>query len=74
MNTEPKPLAKSLHTVTVLVRTAKLIAARDCALGLPYPVKWKPCVEAALVALDLQDKPDTYGLAAIATKQLEKGA
>lgn len=60
-----KPLAKSLHTVTVLVRVALDIQRRapmanDCAIS------------AALDILGLSDMPDTYGLALQAEKQLRK--
>ena len=60
-----KPLAKSLHTVTVLVRVAlnaKRITpmANDCA------------ITAALDILGLTGQPDSYGLALQAEKQLNK--
>ena len=60
-----KPLAKSLHTVTVLVRVAlnaKRITpmANDCAITV------------ALDILGLTGQPDSYGLALQAEKQLNK--
>ena len=63
-----KPLAKSLHTVTVLVRVAKALHERRTnprdttghALAL------------ALDILGLSGMPDTYGLVAAAIKQLNK--
>lgn len=61
-----KPLAKSLHTVTVLVRVARLLLKRDLAYSN---------VEAVVGALDilgLSEMPDTYGLAMQAVKQLNK--
>lgn len=65
-----KPLAKSLHTVTVLVRVAKLhlnrIGDGDAQtrnmLALTY----------ALDTLGLNTMPDTYGLIDQALKQLSK--
>lgn len=62
-----KPLAKSLHTVTVLVNVARLQWHADKIGGR----SWAAYVYEALVALNLQDKPDTYGLADQAIKQLE---
>ena len=61
-----KPLAKSLHTVTVLVRVAKLLLKHDLAYS---PVE---AVAGALASLGLDTMPDTYGLAAAALKQLRK--
>lgn len=63
-----KPLAKSLHTVTVLVRVANALYERRTnprdtighALALASDV------------LGLSDMPDTYGLIAAAFKQLNK--
>ena len=63
-----KPLAKSLHTVTVLVRVARLIQATDSS---GYSNHW--AIDKALAALGLAGMPDTYGLAAAALKQLDKG-
>ena len=61
-----KPLAKSLHTVTVLVRVAK-------ALNRDQVWSNDMAVYLALEALGLTDMPDTYGLTAAAVKQLSKG-
>lgn len=61
-----KPLAKSLHTVTVLVRVARLLLKRDLAYSNPE------AIAGALQVLGLDDMPDTYGLAAQALKQLNK--
>jgi hypothetical protein len=62
-----KPLAKSLHTVTVLVRVALDVKRNQFPhmepMGLVY---------VALDILGLDDMPDTYGLAAQAAKQLSK--
>lgn len=60
-----KPLAKSLHTVTVLVRVAK-------ALNRDQVWSNGMAVDLALEALGLADMPDSYGLAAQAVKQLNK--
>ena len=62
-----KPLAKSLHTVTVLVNVARVMRNSDKIGGQ----SWAAYVYEALVALNLQDKPDSYGLANQAIKQLE---
>ena len=62
-----KPLAKSLHTVTVLVNVARVMRNADKIGGQ----SWAAYVYEALVALNLQDKPDSYGLANQAIKQLE---
>lgn len=60
-----KPLAKSLHTVTVLVRVARDIQARQ-------PMATDDAVTRALELLGLADMPDTYRLALQAEKQLNK--
>jgi hypothetical protein len=60
-----KPLAKSLHTVTVLVRVARDIQARQ-------PMANDDAVTYALNLLGLADMPDMYGLALQAEKQLRK--
>lgn len=61
-----KPIAKSLHTVTVLVRVARLLLKRDLAFSNVE------AVNGALQVLGLADMPDEYGLAAQAVKQLNK--
>ncbi len=61
-----KPLAKSLHTVTVLVRVATMLRNRDLAYSNVE------AVYGALQVLGLSDMPDAYGLAAQAVKQLNK--
>jgi hypothetical protein len=60
-----KPLAKSLHTITVLVRVA-LSVKRD------KPMANDSAITAALAILGLTDQPDSYGLALQAEKQLRK--
>lgn len=66
-----KPLAKSLHTVTVLVRVATLHLDRMGSDG-DTETRNMIAVMAALKTLGLIDAPDTYGLAAAAIKQLNK--
>lgn len=61
-----KPLAKSLHTVTVLVRVAK-------ALNRDQVWSNGMAIDLALDALGIANMPDTYGLAEQALKQLNKG-
>ena len=66
-----KPLAKSLHTVTVLVNVARHLEAT--ATSVAYPNNgWADRVAQAARLLGLEDKPDTYGLADQAIKQLER--
>jgi len=60
-----KPLAKSLHTITVLVRVA-LNVKRD------KPMANDSAITAALDILGLTDQPDVHGLALQAEKQLRK--
>ena len=62
-----KPLAKSLHTVTVLVRVARLLLKRELTYSNVE------AVYGALEVLGLSDMPDTYGLVDAAIKQLNKG-
>jgi hypothetical protein len=64
-----KPLAKSLHTVTVLVRVAHEVRNRQFP-----PLHPDSAVERALDILGLTGQPDTNGLAAQAIKQLNKFA
>lgn len=62
MSKQDKPVAKSLHTVTVIVQVARLYMAngnkRDEALAQ------------AMETLGLAGRDDPYGLAAAALKQL----
>ncbi len=62
-----KPLAKSLHTVTVLVRVAHEVRNRQFP-----PLDADSAVARALDILGLTEQPDSYGLAAAAIKQLRK--
>lgn len=62
-----KPLAKSLHTVAVLVRVARDIQSRQpnlSSFGAVY---------AAVDLLGLGDMPDDYALAVQAATKLRKG-
>jgi hypothetical protein len=61
-----KPLAKSLHTVTVLVRVALNAKHRHPLLSN------SGLVAVALDILGLEEQPDIYGLAEQAIKQLNK--
>ena len=76
-----KPLAKSLHTVTVLVRVAKLhlpstpFAGGNNYLDIRPFSRVERCAMAvaeAMETLGLSGMPDDYGLAAQAIKQLSK--
>ena len=62
-----KPLAKSLHTVTVLVRVAHEVRNRQFP-----PLPADSAVTRALDILGLTGQPDSYGLALQAEKQLSK--
>lgn len=66
-----KPLAKSLHTVTVLARVAKLHLLTSSISGDRH-LNHAMAVDRALETLGLTGQPDTYGLAAQAIKQLNK--
>lgn len=63
-----KPVAKSLHTVTVLVKLAQYL--------MHHRIMNDPndALDEALEVLDLDFKPDPYGLADAARKQLLAGA
>lgn len=61
-----KPLAKSLHTVTVLVRVALDIQSRQPELSS------FGAVHAALDVLGLGHMPDDYALATQAANQIRK--
>ena len=64
-----KPLAKSLHTVTVLVRVA---LNEKSTYPANAPMLNGHAVCAALAVLGLTNQPDSYGLAEQAIKQLDK--
>jgi hypothetical protein len=61
-----KPLAKSLHTVTVLVRVAIYVKEKNLEFSNVF------AVDMALGILGLGDMPDVHGLAEQAIKQLRK--
>ncbi len=61
-----KPLAKSLHTVSVLVQVALYVLQSNGATSN------KAAIEAAIVILGLSDKPDVYDLKGAALKQLNR--
>ncbi len=61
-----KPLAKSLHTVSVLVQVALYV------LQSTGVASNKAAIEAAIVILGLADKPDLYDLKGAALKQLNR--
>ena len=63
---DSKPLAKSLHTVSVLVHVALHLLATNEATSN------KAAIDRAADILGLSDKPDTYGLKEQALKQLNK--
>lgn len=65
--TTDKPLAKSLHTITVLVRIAGYLKATSNT-----PCSDETAVYSALVILGYTDAPDPHGLRAAALKQLGK--
>ena len=76
-----KPLAKSLHTITVLVRVAKFhLPGTPFAGGNNYRdirpfshvERCAMAVAEAMETLGLSGMPDTYGLVAAAIKQLNK--
>lgn len=70
MPTETKPFAKSLHTVSVLVRVARLLQQ----LG-PYTPNGRPnnayAIRMAQAELGHGDRPDTYDLCGQALKLLD---
>lgn len=61
-----KPIAKSLHTVSALVNTARYI------MGVTSTDP-ETALHMAKDVLGLGDKPDPYGLEATALKQLKGG-
>lgn len=60
-----KTLAKSLHTVTVLVRFANFIQRTKNETA-------ESAIRSAMIELGHGDSPDDYGLAAAALAQLKK--
>lgn len=62
-----KPLAKSLHTVSVLVNLARYLLQGDPKVHSEFTA-----IEQACVILELEGKPDVYDLKGQALKQLSK--
>lgn len=62
----PKPLAKSLHTITALQRVAVHLLDNGMALNQ------HDAVQAALAVLGYHGAPDPYGLAAKAVEALTR--
>ena len=67
-----KPLAKSLHTITVLVSVARHLEETARTVVIPNN-GWADRVAQAVRLLGLEDRLDVYGLADAAIKQLNKG-
>ena len=61
MTTNPKPIAKSLHTVTVLVQVARHLMVR---------LDEQEAMQEAMIILGLFGRDDPYGLEAAALKQI----
>lgn len=66
MSKSEKPIAKSLHTISVIVQVSRFIRDNDLSLTR------EQALEDAIVALELNGKPDVYGLKSAALKQLYK--
>jgi hypothetical protein len=66
MTTNQTPVAKSLHTITVIVQVARLHYIRDDST-------YEGAVYDAMDTLGLAGRPDPYGLRARALAQLEAG-
>jgi hypothetical protein len=60
-----RPVAKSLHTITVIVQVTKLHQT------LLQTNSFDEALGRALETLGLANRPDPYGLAAAAMKQLQ---
>ena len=69
MSTKSATLAKSLHTVSVLVNVARLAGA---ATGNTQKRDPAACVRCALIALGYDGAADPHGLAAKAVAQLSR--
>ena len=63
MPTNPKPVAKSLHTISVIVQVARNERQRENLTN-------KAAIEEAMGILGLAGREDPYGLAAKALAQL----
>ena len=69
---QSKPLAKSLHTVSVLVNLARHLNDAYSYQNVPKHQVYEACIDHACRILELEGKPDVYGLKAAALKQLNK--
>ena len=67
MSRKTKTLAKSLHTVSVIVNVARSALANNLLADTP-----EAAVKATLNILGYDDAADPYDLAGVALKQLEK--
>ena len=68
-----KPVAKSLHTVTVLVQVARYVRGSVGVGQNPEPIEclhWEHSLDRAMEVLGLDDRDDPYGLRAAALRQL----
>lgn len=69
--TNAKPVAKSLHTVTVLVQVARLHAANGVGANLTDgAAATEKALDAAMDTLGLTGREDPWGTRAAALKQL----
>jgi len=68
-NKTEKPVAKSLHTITVIVQVARFHMGVN-QFGGPANLKKEAAIAGALNILGLAGRDDPYGLAAAALKQL----
>lgn len=69
MSTETKPFAKSLHTVSVLCKVARLLQQLGHHTPNGRPTN-EQAVQLAKAELGHGDKPDAYDLCAAALRQL----
>ena len=63
-----KPIAKSLHTITVIAQVANMLRKIDLSDSRLNSIDG--AVALALESLELSGKPDVYGLAAKAVKSV----
>lgn len=66
MTNPAKPVAKSLHTLTVLQQVARIFT-NDY-----YALKPEPAMDKAMTVLGLAGRPDPYGLKARALELMTK--
>lgn len=66
-NTE-KPIAKSLHTITVLQQVCRLHMSIN-----PEPLSRPAAMRCAMMTLGLDGRPDPYGLEEKALRMMDKG-